>query len=69
MSEEKIEKAYAESLKDGSFWNLSDEMQLRIIAFEFNKKIKREWEDCIPEAVVVQRQNELKALWKGCSKE
>lgn len=69
LSDDKIEKAFSESLKDGSFWNLSDKMQLRIIAFEFNKMKEREWEDCIPKAVVIQRQNELKALWKGCSKE
>lgn len=60
LSEDKIEKAYTESLKDGSIWKLSDEMQLKIIAFEFSKMKKREWEDCIPKSVVEKRLNELK---------
>jgi len=60
LSEDKIEKAFTESLKDGSIWKLSDEMQLKIIAFEFSKMKKREWEDCIPKSVVEKRLNELK---------
>ena len=60
LSEDKIEKAYTESLKDGSIWKLSDEMQLKIIAFEFSKMKKRDWEDCIPKSVVEKRLNELK---------
>lgn len=60
LSEDKIKKAYTESLKDGSIWKLSDEMQLKIIAFEFSKMKKREWEDCIPKSVVEKRLNELK---------
>ena len=60
LSEEKIKNAYEDCLKEGSFWLLSNEQQLDVIAFELFTKQQKDWFGNVPKKFIVKRQEELK---------
>ncbi len=63
LSVEKINNAYDECLSNGRFWTLSNEVQLRIIAFELWIKKQRTWAGGVSNDLAIKRQTELKGIY------
>jgi len=60
LSEEQITDAYTECLKNGRFWTLSNEMQLKIIVFDLWTMEQRNWMGYVPDELIHKRRDELK---------
>lgn len=64
LTESRIKTAYVQSLKNGDFWRLPNDMQLSIIAFELWLTDQKDWTGNIPLKLVLKRQNELKVTYQ-----